>query len=321
MHRTCQVLLAVAASGMGVIGVTGPLAAWQEPAAAAPEPIAVTADSVTVVTWPAYRSFAAAIAAEAARPVDWPGLGPTAPGRLSIIIAPTGSVVDSLTRGRAPEWAAGLADPGSRTILLAADAPGIHTTLRHELAHLALHQQVPGRLPLWFDEGYAGWAAGEWSRLGGLELNLAVARGAVPGLRDLDGALRRSRASVGPAYALAMTAVLELARRHPEGTLEPLLIRLRRGEDFDAAVLATTGLPLAAFESAWRQSVRSRYTIATWFVAGGIWGIVGAAVVAVAFWRRRRDRVRRAALDEGWPLPEPEPSEEQPPVLDRAPGS
>jgi hypothetical protein len=118
-----------------------------------------------------------------------------------------------------------------------------------------------------------------------------------------------------------MTAVLELARRHPEGTLAPLLARLRRGEDFEAAVLATTGLPLPAFEAAWRRSVRSRYTIATWLVAGGAWGFIGAAVVAIAVWRRRRDRVRRAALDQGWPMPEPEPGEEQPPVLDRAPGA
>jgi hypothetical protein len=320
-HRTCHALLAVARWLIGVIGVTGPLAARQVDVAARQEPIAVSVDSVTAVTWPAYRNFAAAIAAEAARPVDWPGLGRTAPRRLSIIIAPTRAVVDSLTQGRAPAWAVGFADPGSRTILLAADAPDIHTTLRHELAHLALHQQVPGRVPLWFDEGYAGWAAGEWSRLGGLDLNLAVARGAVPSLRDLDGALRRSRSSVGPSYALAMTAVLELARRHPEGTLEPLLARLRRGDDFDAAVLATTGLPLPVFEAAWRRSVRSRYTIATWLVAGGAWGLIGAAVVAIAVWRRRRDRVRRAALDQGWPMPEPEPGEEHPPVLDRAPGA
>jgi hypothetical protein len=273
------------------------------------------------VSWPAYRHLAEAIAAEAAQPTVWPGLGQTAPGRLAIIIAPTRAVVDSLTGGQAPAWAAGFADPGSRTILLNADAPDIQTTLRHELAHLALHRQVPGRVPLWFDEGYAGWAAGEWSRLGGLELNLSVARGAVPELRDLDGALRRSRSSVGPSYALAMTAVLELARRHPGGTLEPLLARLRQGEDFDAAVLATTGLPLAAFESAWRRSVRSRYTIATWLVAGGVWGLIGAAVVGVAVLRRRRDRVRRAALDQGWPIPEPEPGEDPSSALDRAPGA
>ena len=36
------------------------------------------------------------------------------------------------------------------------------------------------------------WAAGEWDRLGALELNLAVVRGAIPDLTALDGALRGS---------------------------------------------------------------------------------------------------------------------------------
>jgi hypothetical protein len=317
MHRACQLFRVLLPAA--ILSGNSPAAAAQ--ARSGGPPVAVHAGPVTAVTWPAHRELALALAREAARPTAWPGLRPAAPGRLAIILAPGRQVVDSLTGGRVPGWAVGLADPGTRTILLTADAPDIHRTLRHELAHLALHEQVPGRVPLWFDEGYAGWAAGEWSRLGGLELNLAVARGAVPHLRELDGALRRASASVGPSYALAMTAVLELARRHPEGTLEPLMGRLRAGEDFESAVRATTGLSLPAFEAAWRRSVRSRYTIATWLVAGGVWGLLGTAVVAVAIWRRRRDRPRRAALDHDWPLPESDAGVEQPSVLDRAPGA
>ena len=284
-------------------------------------PAAIRVGSITVVAWPGQHALARRLAAAAARPVVWPGIGVTPPGPVSIIVASNRAAVDSLIGGRAPGWAVGFADPDSRTILLDADTPDILRTLRHELAHLALHRHVRGRVPLWFDEGYAGWAAGEWSRLGGLELNLAVARGAVPELRDLDAALRRSRASVGPAYALAMSAVLELARRHPDGRLDPLLARLGAGEPFEEAIRATTGLPLAVFEASWRRSVRSRYTIATWLVAGGAWGLLGAGVVALGALRRRRDAARRAALDQGWPVPEPDPPEPQPAALDRAPGA
>lgn len=286
------------------------------------EPIAVRSGSVTAVAWPAQRQLARSLAEAAAQPVDWPGLGRWQPGPLTIIVARNQSVVDSLTRGQAPAWGVGFADPESRTILLRANAPDMRRTLRHELAHLALHERVRVRVPLWFDEGYAGWAAGEWERMGGLELNLAVARGAVPELGALDGELRRSRMSVGPAYALAMSAVLELARRTPNRSLEPLLTRLASGEEFDAAVRATTGLPLTRFEDVWRRSVRSRYTVATWLVAGGAWALVAAGVLALGAWRRRHDRERRAALDEGWPLPEDEAGESDasapaPPVLDR----
>ncbi|MFP5355115.1 MAG: hypothetical protein ACLGIK_08170, partial [Gemmatimonadota bacterium] len=45
--------------------------------------------------------------------------------------------------------------------------------LRHELAHLALHEYL-GDLPTrWFDEGYASYAAGEWDRDRVIATNLA----------------------------------------------------------------------------------------------------------------------------------------------------
>jgi hypothetical protein len=211
--------------------------------------------------------------------------------------------MDSLSSGRAPEWGAAVALPGSRTILLRADLGDIYRTLRHELAHLALHQAVPGRVPLWFNEGYATWAAGEWERLGALELNLAVIRGAIPDLRGLDGALRGSSSTADAAYALAASAVTELARRNPSGSLTPLLDRLGRGEDFEQALVATTGLSPGQFELAWRRSLRQRYSVAAWLLAGGGWGVL--ALLVWVFVRRRRaaDRPRRAALDEGWELP------------------
>jgi hypothetical protein len=211
--------------------------------------------------------------------------------------------LDSLMSGRFPSWGVGAALPPERTILLRADAGDIYQTLRHELAHLALHEAVPVRVPLWFDEGYAGWAAGEWERLGALELNLAVVRGAVPDLRDLDGALRGSSSTADAAYAVAASAVVELARRNPSKTLTPLLQRLATGTDFEAAVQATTGLTLAQFDREWRQTLRRRYSLATWLLAGGGWAVLTLALWALLRRRRALDRPRRAALDEGWDVP------------------
>jgi hypothetical protein len=212
-------------------------------------------------------------------------------------------MLDSLTRGHAPAWGAAIALPDTRTILLRADLDDIYATLRHELAHLALHQAVRVRVPLWFDEGYAAWAAGEWERLGTLELNLAVVRGEVPDLRDLDGALRGSATTADAAYALAASAVTELARRNPSGSIAPLLQRLMMGHDFEAAVLETTGLTLPRFEQQWQLRLRQRYSLATWLLAGGGWGIIALFLWVLVRLRRRADRDRRAALDEGWELP------------------
>jgi hypothetical protein len=278
------------------------------------EPTAVRVGQVTVVTWPGQRSVGIELARRAGRPTEWPGLGRRTPGPLQLIVVPDGSQFDSLSSGRAPEWGAGIALPGARTILLRADRDDLYGTLRHELAHLALHQAVKGRVPLWFDEGYASWAAGEWDRLGVLDLNLAVVRGAVPDLRGLDGALRGSASTADAAYALAVSVVTELARRNPSGSLTPLLQRLEAGEDFDAAVLATTGLTMSQFDTQWRRAIRQRYSLATWLLAGGGWGVLAFSMWALVRIRRRADLPRRAALDEGWEVP---PEMTDTPELDR----
>jgi hypothetical protein len=260
----------------------------------------VQVGQVTAVAWPDQMELAIELAAQAGRPAEWPGMGRSPPGPLRLVVVPDGRRLDSLTLGRAPRWGAAVALPALRTIVLRADADDLPRTLRHELAHLALHQQVAVRVPLWFDEGYAGWAAGQWDRLGALELNLAVARGAIPGLRVLDGALRGTETSADPAYALAVSAVTDLARRNPSGTLGPLLARLEQGGDFEAAVLATTGLTLDRFEEEWQRSVRRRYGLATWLLAGGGWALIAVAVLGLVHFRRRADRARREALDQGW---------------------
>lgn len=278
------------------------------------EPTAVRVGQVTVVTWPGQRNLGIDLARRAGRPTEWPGLGLGTPGPLRLIIVPDGRLLDSLSTGRAPSWGAAVALPGARTILLRADRDNLYATLRHELAHLALHQAVKGRVPLWFDEGYASWAAGEWDRLGMLDLNLAVVRGAVPDLRSLDGALRGSATTANAAYALAVSAVTELARRNPSGSLAPLLQRLEAGEDFDAAVLATTGLTMSQYDTEWRRTIRRRYSLATWLLAGGGWGLLAFSMWALMRIRRRADMPRRAALDEGWEIP---PEAPDTPELDR----
>jgi hypothetical protein len=123
----------------------------------------------------------------------------------------------------------------------------------------------------------------------------------------------RSAASASDAYALAVSAVTELARRNPTGTLAPLLTRLEGGEDFGAAVLATTGLTLDRFEQEWLREVRRRYSLGHWLIAGGGWAVLGILLVWLVRRRRRADRVRRAALDEGWDI---EPESEEGPELD-----
>jgi len=262
---------------------------------------------VTAVAWPGQEALAVGLAEIADQPGPWPGLGARDLGEIRLVITADSQSFRDFTRGRLPGWGAGAAFPDGRTIVLRADAGDLTGTLRHELAHLALHQAVRGRVPLWFDEGYATMASGQWDLFDRLGLNLAVARGRVPELRALDGELRASAQSADAAYALAATAVLELARRNPSGSLEPLLQRLADGVGFEDAVIATTGLTLDRFDEAWHRSVRARFGLVTWMVGTGIWLAMALLVLLGYDMRRRRDGPRRAALDAGWSYPPEEP--------------
>lgn len=279
------------------------------------EPRAVQVGQVTAVAWPAEIRLALALAEHADAPATWPGLGVRDPGPLRLIVVPDAARMRELTGGRAPGWGAGIALPGSRTILVRADAEEPLTVLRHELAHLALRRAVRVRLPRWFDEGYAAYAAGEWSRLEALMLNVSVIRHGTPELTELDGTLRGRAPGAEASYALAMSAVMELARRNPTGTLEPLLRLLAEGEDFGVALRRTTGLTEGQFALEWRRSVHQRYSVLSWTLAGGLWAVVAVGVLIAGWVRRRADRPRRQALDEGWVIPDEEaPAEDLDPT-------
>lgn len=278
---------------------------------------------MTVVASVARQQLGTALAERAEQPLDWPGLGRRRPPPFTLVLVDDSSGLSRMTRGRAPGWGAGVAFPAARTIILRSDLPDIEQTLRHELGHLVLRTAVHGRLPLWFDEGYAAWASGEFSRLASLELNLAVASGQLPTFEELDKMLRGSSVSADLAYALAASAVAELSRRPPPGGLEPLLQRLARGEEFGVALEEATGLSVDRFEETWQGALRRRYSLLTWLAAGGMWSLVAFSLGGLLWYRRQRDRPRRKALDEGWVIaPEPPLSEEgtaspTPPPVDR----
>ena len=268
--------------------------------------MAVQVGSVTVIAPPERRGFAVALAEQAGRPVDWPGLGRRVPPPFTLVLAADSASLARMTRGQIPGWGAGVTFPDARAIILRADLPDVAQTLRHELAHLVLRTSVHSRLPLWFDEGYAAWGSGEVGRAETLELNLAVAAGKVPTFAELDGMLRGSAGAADLAYALAASAVSELTRRQPPGGLERLLLRLEAGEDFGAALTASTGLDPDRFEEAWQGALRRRYSLLTWLVAGGMWTVIAFGLGGLAWYRKERDRPRRAALDRDWVVPPPE---------------
>lgn len=248
-------------------------------------------------------ALATSLAEAADVPHEWIGLGRLDAGRLLLFVADNQRELQEWSRGRSPGWGAGITFSGSRVVMIRADLGDPYQTLRHELAHVALHHMVPERVPLWFDEGYAVLAAKEYGRFAALRLNLTVATGKVPELRELDGALRGSADDAEAAYALAGSAVAELGRRCRGGDLHQLMTLLEQGVPFDNAVFRATGLTIDRFEDVWIRGVRQHYNWFVWLATGGMWLVVTLILSWAAASRKRREAPRRAALDIGWPAP------------------
>lgn len=276
---------------------------------------------VTVVSWPGQAALAAVLGEAADRAAPFPGVGALPDRPIQLVLAPSRAAFDSITRGRMPSWSEGAAFPDRGLVVLVAVGPPdrLASVLRHELAHIALRWRLRRPAPLWFEEGYAAMAAGEWGRLDALRLNWQVARGAVPNLDEVDQALRGQRGDAEGAYALATSAVLLLQRWGEEQGLTRLIEELQGDAGFEAAIRSTFHLTGDDFEARWQRDLRSRYGWLSWAAGVGLFWLLAAAVlVALVGLRRRRDRLRRARLDEGWVVPPEEWAGDAPP---RAPNA
>ncbi len=238
---------------------------------------------------------------EAAPPL--PGLPSHVPSGVRVMLAPDEAGFQRLTGGRAPEWGAGVALPSEATIVVPAyvSARGRGWSdvqvLRHEWAHVGLHQYLDGlRVPRWFSEGYAQWASGGWDWSEGWKLRVALARDRSP-LDSLDLSWPRDQARAQTAYLLSATTIEYLVVQSSPRGLEVLLTRWKESGSFERAFRSTYGVTTAQFEEDWRRYVKDRYG---WvFVlshSAVFWMFLSLALAAMVGVRRRAKRERLARL-------------------------
>jgi hypothetical protein len=259
------------------------------------------AGRATVLFYPKDRRLAATVAARVAADDSFPGLRrPRA--HIVIAIAPDSRRFREWVGPGAPEWGAAVAFPESNRIVLQgssapSDAGDPIETLRHELAHLALHEEMGDLPPRWFDEGYASVAAREWRREDAIAANLGLAWHGMPTLDQLEREFEGGNTSAQEAYALAYRAVLDLAELGGRDGLAPLFTSWKRTRSLDGAVRLAYGITLTEFERRWRDRTRRRYgglaLMGTLALAGVLTGFI---VLPLYLARRRRDRRRLAAM-------------------------
>ena len=256
---------------------------------------------LTFVYYPQDDRLAHSLAAAALASDSFPGL-PRPRQRALIAIAPNAKTFRAWVGPAAPEWGAALAFPESRRIVIHGRDAGARAgdpvgTLRHELAHLALHEALGDLPPRWFDEGYASYAAGEWGRDEALETSVALVLRPVPGIASLDDYFLGGEQRAEDGYALAHRAVAELASLDERRGLSLFFQYWKESGSMDRAVRQAYGLTLADFDQRWRDRTRQRYGALALTADFALLGLLGG-ITLLPLWlaRRRRDRRRLAAM-------------------------
>jgi hypothetical protein len=178
--------------------------------AAASRGLRLDSGRVTVVADRRDTRLAHAMLEEAAGTDTFPGL-PHARAHILIAIAPDAAHFREWTGPYAPEWGAAIAFPSEQRIVLqgsfgGSDAGNPVQVLRHELAHLALHEALGDLPPRWFDEGYASMVAGEWTRSAALETSFGMAWRTLPDADALEAGFAGGAVRAEWTYALAHLA-------------------------------------------------------------------------------------------------------------------
>lgn len=251
----------------------------------------------TAVYFPQDERLARNLVSGAARNDSFPWL-PRPRERVLIAIAPDARRFRQWAGPGAPEWGVALAFPDSRRIVIQGRKAGSEAgdpleTLRHELAHLALHERLGDRPPRWFDEGYASVAAREWRRDDALATNVALAIRGAPTLDQLEESFTGGATAAQSAYALSYRAVAEMASLDAERGLTLLFRYWETGKSLDAAVRQAFGMTLSGFEREFQSRVRRRYgALALFADLTLVFLVTGLALLPFFVARRARDRRR-----------------------------
>ena len=283
----------------------GALAQWalalpaQEPVRA--RPVEIDSGRFTFVAFLRDAALARSLLGEALGRDTFPGL-PRPRAHARILVTPDALHFHDAIGPAAPEWGAAVATPENGRIVMqgsrASSAAGDpRETLRHELAHLALHEALGDLPPRWFDEGYASYAAAEMARDDVLATNVALAFTGIPPLDSLDALFQGGESRAQTGYALARTAVAAIAALDRERGLALFFRYWRETGSMDQAMRRAYGVTEASFETQWKARTRRRYGALAFFADVSFAALLFLAVVG-PLWlmRRQRDRRRLAVM-------------------------
>ena len=231
----------------------------------------------------------------------FPGL-PRPRAHVLIAVAPTADRFRQWVGPNAPEWGAAIAIPDEQRLVLqggraGSDAGDPVVVLRHELAHLALHEWM-GRLPpRWFDEGYASVAAGEWTRDEAFETSLTMVWRTLPSLERLEDGFFAGASEATWSYAMAYRVVSELHALDPVNGLSNFFRDWKTTGSMEKGIRHAYGMTGEQFEVHWKARTRRRYGALSMVTnLSAVFGLFGVILLPLYVGKRRRDRQKLEAM-------------------------
>ncbi len=209
----------------------------------------------------------------------------------------------------APEYALAVAFSPENLILIrsthlrAIGGGNLPETLTHETFHLylaAMLRRTGQGVPLWFNEGVAQWVAGQQINPQLLNRLRTDAKGnKLRSLASLSENFPPDNGAISIAYAQSLSFIQWLQNGRSDA-VEEILLSMKEGSSFHAALLEAAGENLNRLEAAWHKDLARKRSFLKTFLSQLTLFSVLSLIALVAFLRylRKRKKLLRKLEEE-----------------------
>lgn len=201
-------------------------------------------------------------------------------------------------------WAVGLAVPLAQKVVLKSPSLAKNSreeflkTLKHELAHLALHHCLgPNRrlLPRWFDEGFAMIQAGQWEWSDSLALTKMSLFSSMIPFEELAGSFPTQAGSARLAYAQSYSFCLFIRKSLGPRGFARLVAGLQRGLPIERQLELIFRMPFDRLVKGWYDRVHRKYGLYPILTGAAFFWFGVTLLMLFAYLRKRAAAKRRLA--------------------------
>ncbi|NWF97667.1 MAG: hypothetical protein HXY52_01840 [Nitrospirae bacterium] len=143
----------------------------------------------------------------------------------------------------------------------------LETTLKHELCHIMLHQNIDdSNLPRWFDEGICQWVSGGISEIISNQDNNFLEKAILSDKLISFQSLYRfpeERNSVLLAYQESKSFIEYISEKYGDNVLRKIIKNLSSGRNINESFHENISISLYQLEQNWQSSLKKKHT---WFL-------------------------------------------------------